>query len=675
MATAEELLKQGYSLGGTEDLLSQGYSIEEANSPVINNLSNQLGGAEAAITNPHTGIPVEDFGVYLPETKSFKELAPARLAHPYDFGSAALRTGGSILGSTLGGGVGGLVGELGGSELAKILGVEPRIDVNTGKPVSTLDSLSEVSLTNPILTNLGIPALGYLAKETGVLGRASSLAEQGATKADFASDLKLGTKVIPDEFGKLRVQTRLDRAYNGVKKDGGLRGFKSAEDRFIQFKDRVGQLANDLDGHIRDIDIARKNNPIEVKFSTAEEYIKGLPPKEKKNALAMLEEQKIDYLGGKKRQDFIDPEDGHLTFNIVEVRGILDGSARTIQEEKRKIYDFLGNKPYEKGVADQEVVGSELKKAIADDLKTALEDASSRFIKNPTQKNTIKELNQKMSDYMEMYPLLKRSLSTEKSTGVTGTLSGLFNIFHIKGAIVGGASAAGFLAGGGPAALALGTAASLATSKVGEQAIGATLETLAPEIYRATQILGTPAGYAIASLLRNPNISLEVENSNLKDFVSENNRLKRVPDLLSNPILKEGLRADENVSPIIDSLGENPSEEQKRAALAQIQQLKPEVFDLSPIPGIQSAVQRDDSYYIMDPKERDIFRLTKLDNIQSSIERSKAKDALNRDGKVLPQYLNNIQPSKPKQTSSSLDSDVSSVVKTEDGDKRQEYKY
>lgn len=312
--------------------------------------------------------------------------------------------------------------------------------------------------------------------------------------------------------------TDLERHLNTLRKNGILRGAKSAEDILINHDLHSEPLAKELNKYLNIADRNLKGKKVYPKqFSHAENYIAKNAPKDEVVKLR------------KELQDYV---------NALKTEG--NGSIRELQNQKRILY----NKVYPEGSKAREG----LDMAIAEDLKDTIELYTNNLLPKGMA-DAVKTVNKKLSPYEATRKLLELKVTQEATTKTAGKIkafmrtSGGWGTPMLAGTYYAGIP--GALAGAG-----LGKAAQFAVSPAGSGARAklyeksATLAKKASNYARRDQLL-PQAAKVFASLLDSSSSDrgskkLSKEKRSLRSS-SSGNKTNRIPsrvapkqDLLEN---------------------------------------------------------------------------------------------------------------------------------------------
>ena len=328
----------------------------------------------------------------------------------------ALQIGGALGGGALTGlatrspvltGVGATAGELGAESLGIALGLAPEISPRTGEAISVTDPLGRLTeldiIENPALLNIGVPAVGRLARALGLgadvvqTGKRLQKGGLGARPSDVNKVVKGTIRETKDEAARrgARLSTDIDQAFETVDADGFFRGDLDAESLVIKANDRIRSLSNELSEELVEAETLRKV-PIKVQFKAAQDYVDNLPktkPKVKARAQRLLEEAKAS------------------------VNDNLDGSLTALQDEKKRIHDFLADRAFVENPSTSEVLTTEIDKAITRDLRRTIEEEFNKLVADTTKQGLVKRTNRVLGGHLELRPILNRTFG--KTTVVT----------------------------------------------------------------------------------------------------------------------------------------------------------------------------------------------------------------------------------------------------------------
>lgn len=289
-----------------------------------------------------------------------------------------------------------------------------------GEGEGGLDSRLENALSDARNGAIGGALLGgsgkALAKGVGALAQNAPKWAQKASNEAFGASVADFTKSTRQD-GLLRTKggfkTELEQHFNTLRKNGILKGAKSAEDILQNHDAQSTPLAKQLNKYLNIADRNLKGKKVYPKqFTHAEAFITKRAPKDE---VPTLKKELAKYIESLKTEG--------------------DGTIRELQDQKRILY----NKVYPEGGKTREG----LDQAIAEDLKVAIEAFTDSLLPKNLA-NAVKTTNRKLAPYEATRRLLETKVTQEATSKTHNKVKAFFRTSGGWGTpMLGGAYVAG----------------------------------------------------------------------------------------------------------------------------------------------------------------------------------------------------------------------------------------
>lgn len=290
-----------------------------------------------------------------------------------------------------------------------------------------------------------------IAKGAGALARNAPKWSQKASNEAFGASVADFTKSTRQD-GLIRTKdgftTQLEQHFNTLRKNGILKGVKSAEDILVKHDNQSVPLAKELNKYLNIADKNLKGKKVYPKnFQNAENYITKNAPKDE---VASLRKELAKYIEALKTEG--------------------SGTIRELQDQKRILY----NKVYPEGGKSREG----LDMAIAQDLKESIEKFTDSLLPQRLA-SAVKTTNKKLAPYEATRRLLELKATQEGSAKTSNKVkafmrtSGGWGVPVLGGAYVGGLP-------GAAAGAAIGKTSQYMMSPAGSGLRASAYESLAP---------------------------------------------------------------------------------------------------------------------------------------------------------------------------------------------------
>lgn len=312
-----------------------------------------------------------------------------------------------------------------------------------------------------VVGNVGAGMLPGLIKSAGpkLAKSAEKLqaAAVGATKrAQAQSTSKLGRK-LGEWSEKTGYSTPLNQEIDSLSQQGFFKGSMEPEELLKKASNEIDTISDDVTATLAQADKVKGAAKIYPKWKNVEEYISSLPSKEQASARAEAQAA------------------------ISSTEQAFDGSLSALQAEKKK-FNILNKKFYDNAAKGPH--SESLDVAMADDLRSTIENGFNRIIKNDSKATAlsrrlgvgkealsgrVKNLNRKIKERFTLGKMQLENINAESANYASKGPDKVLKALSTASSAGGGAGALSLLAGIDPvSSLAIGTGAYLARTPKGQ---------------------------------------------------------------------------------------------------------------------------------------------------------------------------------------------------------------